>query len=113
LALEQLAARDARVRLRGPYAREELPRILAGLDGVAAPSLWPEPYGLTAREARAAGLPVLVSDAGDLAGVAEGGAAGIAVPARDRAAWIAALRRFASDAPARALWGAHASRLRD
>ncbi|MBM3976542.1 MAG: glycosyltransferase [Planctomycetes bacterium] len=112
-ALQALAARDARIRLHGPYARSELPRILAGLDGVAAPSRWHEVYGLTVREARAAGLPVLVSDRGDLARVAEGGEAGLVVPADDRAAWVAALRRFGTDAAARARWSQRASTLRD
>jgi glycosyltransferase involved in cell wall biosynthesis len=111
-ALRKLAAREPRLRLHGPYARAELARILAGLDGVAAPSRWQEVYGLTVREARAAGLPVLVSDRGDLARVAEDGRAGIVVPADDRAAWVAALRTFAGDADARGRWAAHASSLR-
>ncbi|TAJ18481.1 MAG: glycosyltransferase [Planctomycetota bacterium] len=112
-ALKALAAREPRIRLHGPYARGELARILAGLDGVAAPSRWQEVFGLTVREARAAGLPVLVSDRGDLARVADEGRAGIVVPADDRAAWVAALRTFAGDAAARARWAAHASALRD
>jgi glycosyltransferase involved in cell wall biosynthesis len=112
-ALRALAARDARIRLHGPYARAELPRILAALDGVAAPSRWQEVFGLTVREARAAGLPVLVSDRGDLARVAEDGAAGLVVPADDRAAWVAALRRFGTDAAARARWAARTTPLRD
>jgi glycosyltransferase involved in cell wall biosynthesis len=110
-ALRALAAHEPRVRLHGPFAHGELARILAGLDGVAAPSRWNEVFGLTVREARAAGLPVLVSDAGALAEVAEGGAAGMVVPAEDRAAWAAALRRFADPAE-RARWRAHAARPR-
>jgi glycosyltransferase involved in cell wall biosynthesis len=100
--LRRVAAGDARIRLHGPYARAELARILAGLDAVAAPSRWAEVFGLTVREARAAGLPILVSDAGDLPRAAGGGAAGIVVPAEDRAAWVAALRRFAGDPAFRA-----------
>ena len=110
-ALRALAAREPRVRLHGPFEHRELARILAALDGVAAPSRWNEVFGLTVREARAAGLPVLVSDAGDLPGVTEGGAAGLVVPAEDRAAWVAALRRFADPAE-RARWSAHAARPR-
>jgi glycosyltransferase involved in cell wall biosynthesis len=105
--LERLAAEDPRVTLHGPYRHDELAAILAGLDGVAAPSRWAEVYGLTVREARAAGLPVLVSDAGDLAAVADGGATGEVVAANDAEAWIAALRRFATDADARAAWAMH------
>ncbi len=105
-ALRALAAEDERIRVHGPYRREELAGILAGLDGVAAPSRWEEVYGLTVREARAAGLPVLVSDTGDLAAVAAGGEAGIVVPRDDEAAWVDALRRFAGDAEAREAWAA-------
>jgi glycosyltransferase involved in cell wall biosynthesis len=103
-ALRALAAEHPAVRLHGAYAREELPRILAGLDAVAAPSRWNEVFGLTVREARAAGLPVLVSDAGALPAVADSGRAGLVVPADDPQAWGDALRRFASDAGARERW---------
>jgi glycosyltransferase involved in cell wall biosynthesis len=104
--LRRLAAREPRVRVHGPFAHDELPAILARLDGVAAPSRWEEVYGLTVREARAAGLPVLVSDAGDLPAVTAGGRAGLVVPRDDPDAWVLALRRFASDAAARAAWSA-------
>ena len=71
---------------------------------MAAPSRWEEVYGLTVREARAAGLPVLAADVGDLAAVADGGKAGIVVPRDDEAAWVQALERFAKDAEARERW---------
>jgi len=103
--LRALARRAPGVRVHGPFPHERLAHILAGLDGVAAPSRWNEVYGLTVREARAAGLPVLVSDAGALPDVVEWGAAGLVVPAEEPAAWIAALRRFADPAQ-RAAWAA-------
>jgi glycosyltransferase involved in cell wall biosynthesis len=101
-----LAAREPAIRVHGPFDHARLAEILAGLDGVAAPSRWNEVYGLTVREARAAGLPVLVSDAGALPGVVEDGAAGLVVPAEDPSAWVAALRRFA-DPCERAAWAGH------
>ncbi|MEX1025185.1 MAG: glycosyltransferase [Planctomycetota bacterium] len=107
--LRALSEREPRVRVMGAFEHAQLPAILARLDGVAAPSRWAEVFGLTVREARAAGLPVLVSDAGDLPSVAAGGAAGIVVGADDRAGWIAALERFHDDAEARAAWGAFAA----
>ncbi|QDU66772.1 glycosyltransferase [Engelhardtia mirabilis] len=110
--LEALAAAHDSIELRPEYARSELAALLAEVDGVAAPSRWEEVYGLTVREARAAGLPVLVSDRGALPAVAEGGRAGLVVPADDRAAWVDALRRFAADDAARATWGSHESSLR-
>jgi len=104
--LRALAAREPSVRIHGPFPYERLAAILASLDGVAAPSRWNEVFGLTVREARAAGLPVLVSDAGALAEVTAGGAAGLVVPAEEPAAWSEALRRFADPAQRRA-WAAH------
>ncbi len=104
--LRAIAAGDARIRVHGPYRHDRLAEILAGLDGVAAPSRWCEVFGLTVREARAAGLPVLVSSAGDLASVAAGGAAGIVVDPDDGAGWAQALRAFA-DYENRARWRRH------
>ncbi len=101
-ALEALAREDTRIRLHGPYPAGGLAQVLAGLDGVAAPSRWCEVFGLTVREASAAGLPVLVADAGDLPAVTDGGRRGLVVPADDADAWVEALRRFGGDAALRA-----------
>ena len=60
-------------------------------------------FGLTVREARAAGLPVLVSSAGDLSSVAAEGSAGVVVQVDDHPGWIQALRDFA-DYKHRARW---------
>lgn len=102
----ELARSAARIELHGAYAPAELPGILAALDGVAAPSTWPEFYGLGPREARAAGLPVLVSSSGALPPVAADGGAGRVLAAGDRDAWARALAEFAADADLRARWGA-------
>ena len=110
-AIRRLAQEDPRIRLHGPYDHARLAEILSGLDGVAAPSRWCEVFGLTVREARAAGLPVLVSDAGDLATVAAGGQAGIVTRVDDHAGWVEALRSFA-DYSNRARWRSHSTRPR-
>ena len=74
-ALADLARADERIRLHGPFRAPDLARVLASLDGLAAPSRWAEVFGLSAREARAVGLPVL---AAGRAGLAEWeGAAGL------------------------------------
>ncbi len=104
--IARVAARCPAVRVCEPFERDGLAAVLARLDGVAAPSIWEEVFGLSVREALAAGLPVLVSSAGGLPeAVANGG--GIVVARGDRDAWIAALRRFASDE--RRTWAAAAA----
>ena len=89
--LAQLAARDRRIHLHGAFAPEDLAEILAGLDALAAPALWEETFGLTVREARAAGLPVLVSDRGALAEGLTVGPYLTVLPAGEGRAWAAAL----------------------
>ena len=108
-ALRALARETPGIEIHGPFEHGGLARILADLDGVAAPSRWEEVFGLTVREARAAGLPVIVSDAGDLPAVTDGGKAGLVVARKDRQAWRDALERFATDPHGRAAWGAHAT----
>lgn len=63
-ALRRLADLDPRVRLHGGYEHQELPRVLATLDAVAAPDRWEVGTATVVREARAAGLPVLASARG-------------------------------------------------
>ena len=91
-ALEELAAREARIVLHGIYDEPGRAAALAQLDLVAVPSLWEEVYGLGAREARAAGLPVFASAIG---GLVEEGL--YPLPPGDGAAWRSALARFAAD----------------
>lgn len=62
-----------------------------------APSLWPEPFGIVALEAAAAGKPVVASDIGGLRDIVVDGETGFLVPPGDRPALIAALRRLSSD----------------
>lgn len=109
--VRHIASTDPRIRIHGPYRHDRLGEILSGLDGVAAPSRWCEVFGLTVREARAAGLPVLVSGAGDLGAVAAGGRAGIVVAVDDHAGWVEALRAFA-DYENRARWRRHTTKPR-
>ncbi|MGC3996940.1 MAG: glycosyltransferase [Anaeromyxobacter sp.] len=63
-ALRQ-AAKDPRITVGGPYAPPELGSILPRLDALVVPSRI-ESYCLTAREALAAGVPVIASRVGGL-----------------------------------------------
>lgn len=65
LILKQLARENA-VFFRGAYTQEQLPEILRGLDAVVVPSVWWETHGMVVREAKLAGLPVIISDIGAL-----------------------------------------------
>lgn len=87
----------AGVSYHGPYALGELPRLLAGIDVLAAPALWHESFGLTVREALAAGRPVLVSRVGGLQDAVQDGQEGLVLPPGDVPAWTAALARLAAD----------------
>jgi glycosyltransferase involved in cell wall biosynthesis len=86
------------VTYHGPYHTGDLPEILGALDVVAAPALWNEAYGLTVREAMAAGRPVVVSRIGGLQDAVADGREGLAVEPGDAAALAAALARLAGDA---------------
>ena len=85
------------VTYHGPYTTDELPRLLAAADVLAAPALWHEAFGLTVREALAAGRPVLVSRVGGLQDAVQHGTAGYVLPPGDVAAWRDALARLATD----------------
>lgn len=70
-----LAPLGARVETRGWISRDAL---FAEVDLVVVPSAEPESFGLVAAEAMAAGVPVIVTDAGALPEVVGHTAAGIA-----------------------------------
>jgi glycosyltransferase involved in cell wall biosynthesis len=55
----------------GSYERADLPEIFASVDLLVMPSLWEEVYGLIAREALCYGLPLIITNAGALADLAE------------------------------------------
>ena len=62
-----------------------------------APSLWPEPFGLVALEAAAAGKATIASDIGGLRDIVVDGETGFLVPPEDRPALVGALRRLIAD----------------
>jgi glycosyltransferase involved in cell wall biosynthesis len=76
---------------------------MRALDVVVHASTAPEPFGLVIAEAMACGRPVVVSDAGGAAEIADAGA--LRVPPGDAAALAGALLRLAGDAQLRARLG--------
>jgi glycosyltransferase involved in cell wall biosynthesis len=75
-----------------------------------APSLWPEPFGLVALEAAAAGKPIVATATGGLRDIVVDGETGLLVPPEDREALAAALQKLISDADLRERLGAAAKR---
>lgn len=88
---------DTPIHYHGPYATAGLARLLTGLDVVVVPALWEEAFGLTAREALAAGRPVICSRIGGLRDAFEDGIQGLLVPPGDVDALGEALLHLASD----------------
>ena len=85
------------LRLHGYVAPEELPRLYAEADVLALVSTY-EPFGVTVREAAAAGLPLICTERAGAAGdVAVEGENALLVDPTDRGAIVEALRRLVRD----------------
>jgi glycosyltransferase involved in cell wall biosynthesis len=67
------------------------------VDVVVVPSLWDEPFGRTAIEPWAYGVPVIASNRGGLAEIVEDGVTGIVVDPDERGSLTRALGRFSAD----------------
>ena len=96
-ALHVLAATMPQTHWLGP--RTDLPEIFADLDLFVMPSTEPEPYGLVAVEALAAGTPVVMTDAGGPKEIAQHASPGSArlVPIGDAAALADAIAASLAD----------------
>lgn len=88
---------EDRFHFHGPYRTDDLPTILAGIDLVAAPALWHEAFGLTLREALAAGRPVIASRIGGLQDAFPDGTGGRLVTPGSVAELAAALTAMTAD----------------
>lgn len=86
-----------RVRLLGAVPRDGVPALIRSAD-VFVTCPWYEPFGLTAVEAMACGVPVVVSAVGGLAETVLDGVTGMHVPPRSPVAIADALRRLLPDA---------------
>lgn len=62
-----------------------------------APSVWPEPFGLVALEAAAAGKPIVATEMGGLRDIVVDGETGLVVPPENRTALGAAMQRLIGD----------------
>lgn len=71
--------RSLEVSFLGVLPPAEVPRVMGSAKVVVVPSVWPEPFGLTALEGMASGAAVVYSERGGLPEVVADG--GVAVPA--------------------------------
>ena len=74
---------DDRIRFLGRVEPSAVPGVLAGLDALVVPSIWPENTPFVVLEARAAGRPVVASSVAGIAEVVEDGADGLLFAAGD------------------------------
>ncbi len=81
--------------------RQDVPGLLASLDIVTVPSIYPESFGRGVIEAQAVGRPVVASRLGALSELIEEDQSGLLVPPSDPNALADAIERFISDAPLR------------
>jgi len=81
------------IRYRGPYRREDLPRLLAGAAATVVPSDF-ENCPLVVRESLMLGVPVIASRAGGLPEIIRHGENGLLFSPGDAAALRRSVRRF-------------------
>ena len=93
--LKRLARGDARISFEGPFAPDAREAVLKDCDVVVVPSLVPESFSLVAREALAAGKPVIASDVGALPEVVKSHVNGYLVPPGDVGALSDVIREIA------------------
>ncbi|MDP9073369.1 MAG: glycosyltransferase family 4 protein [Actinomycetota bacterium] len=86
----------------------DVPQALAQMDILVHASVGPEPFGLVALEAMAAGLPMIATAGSGPAEVVEDGVSGLLYPPGDIEALAGALRRLSEDPALRARLGAAA-----
>ena len=94
--LKRLAA-GRPVRFGGPFARDELDRVLDAFDVLVVPSIWYENLPLTIQEAFRNGLPVVTTDLGGMAESVEDDVSGLVFPRGDAAALAERLAGLARD----------------
>lgn len=93
------------VRVMENVPHDDVLRAWAHCTVAVVPSRWPEPFGLVALEAMAAGRPVVASAVGALPGLLQNGSAGVLVPPGDAAALREAILQLLADPDRRARLG--------
>jgi glycosyltransferase involved in cell wall biosynthesis len=92
--LQQLSARDSRIRWQGSYPPEETQTVLNRLDAICIPSTWYETHSLILHEALMQGLPVIAPRMGVFAEKVEHGRTGLLYEPDDPQGLASALAAF-------------------
>jgi len=71
------------VRTLGWVNTDELPSLYHSADICVVPSIWPEPFGISALEAMASGVPLVATNVGGLGEIFDDGVEGFIVPPND------------------------------
>ncbi len=87
------------VTLCGAYPQDQVAELYASLDVLLAPSIWPESFGLVAREARSQGLWVIASDRGAVGEGVIPGENGFIIDVSDARGLTDVLRKLDADVP--------------
>ncbi len=87
----------SKVRYIGKAVQSNVEDVYAQFDVLAAPSIWPESYGLVTREARAFGVAVIAGDRGDIGRGIEEGRDGWVIDVSDETALRALLVKLNAD----------------
>lgn len=87
----------SKVTYIGKAVQSKVGDVYAQFDVLAAPSIWPESYGLVTREARAFGVAVIAGDRGDIGRGIEEGRDGWVIDVSDEAALRALLMALNAD----------------
>jgi glycosyltransferase involved in cell wall biosynthesis len=95
--LRGLAKGDGRIAFEGLFAKEDLGRVLAGIDVLVVPSRWYENAPGVIFEAFAAGLPVVATNLGGMSEFVRHGENGLLFPLNDAEELTRLLRRLAEE----------------
>jgi glycosyltransferase involved in cell wall biosynthesis len=86
-----------RITLHGFLGRDELLRLMRECQVVAAPTVWPEPFGRTPLEAALARRPIVAFAQGGLAESIRDGETGFLVPPGDYRAFLERVDRLVAE----------------
>jgi glycosyltransferase involved in cell wall biosynthesis len=95
--LKALAAGDKRVKFAGTFPREEIGKVLAGIDALVMPSLWHENSPLMLLYSLASHTPVIASNAGGLSEFITDDVNGLLFEKGDSAALAGLIEKLADD----------------